>query len=93
MRTTWKTEGVWERADGKRFSRRLYTGPSRAEAMAVAETTHDYLFVDVGYDGPRGDQFYGRYRDGAWDGAESLRPKAQAVAPLDANGGQPASES
>ena len=54
----WKVQGVWGQADGKQASRLLYTGPSRAEAMAVAKAAvdgpDDYLFADVLHIGPIG---------------------------------------
>lgn len=61
MSKLWKAEGVYKRADGKRFSRRLYTGPSRGRATKAAEATVSNggaLCADVLYDG--------RYRNGAW---------------------------
>jgi hypothetical protein len=67
----WKTEVVWARADGKHFSRRVYTGKSGKSAMAAAvaaEAARDetYLFTDVTYTSVRGDTLYGRLRDGVW---------------------------
>ena len=69
--TYWKTELITRRQDGKRFATRLYTGRSRKQAIAVAEAAMlkapaDALCADVLYTSPRGDQFYGRHRDGHW---------------------------
>ena len=69
--TYWKTELITERPDRKRFAVRLYTGRSRARAInaaeaAMLEVPADVLYADVLYTSARGDQFFGRYRDGHW---------------------------